>query len=48
MERVVTTNAAEVVKVMSSFYMEAFREIDEDFGFDLTRLVSVRTVLSDG
>ena len=36
MQQVVYSNQAEVVKIISTFYMEAFREIDEDFGFDLT------------
>ena len=33
--------------MISTFYIEAFREIDEVFGFDLTQLDCVKAVISD-
>ena len=47
LQKILFTNQADVVKVISSFYSEALREIEEDFSFDLTKLLSVRTVMSD-
>ena len=45
--RMVITTSCEIVKVMTQFYQEAFREIADNFGFDLTKLKSIREVLAD-
>ena len=47
MQRMIVTTSTEIVKVMCCFYSEAFREIAEDFGFNLVKLKSVRDVLAD-
>ena len=41
------SNSTRIVKVLTSFFMDVFQEISEEFGFDLTRLSSIRSVMSE-
>ena len=41
------SNSTRIVKVISTFFMDVFEEIGEEFGFDLTKLKSIRSVMSD-
>lgn len=47
MQRLVAQTSAEMVQLISAFYSEAFREIGDSFGFDLARLNTIRSVLSE-
>ena len=46
-QRMVVTNSTRIVKVLTSFFMDVFREISDAFSFDLTKLNSIRSVMSD-
>ena len=47
LQRMVVANAAEIIQVMTTFYASAFGEICDDFGFNLAKLSTVRSVLVD-
>ena len=46
LHKMVSQNSAEIIQIINTFYFMSFREIDQA-GFDLSKLDSVRAVLTD-